>query len=118
MARFTKLPFQVSTSHAKEAFELVHADIWGPYRVHTRGKYKFFLTLVDDYSRMVWVYLLQYKSDFIASFKAFHAYAITHFKMHIKVLKTDNALEFKDTTCNAFYAENRVIHQTTCPYKP
>lgn len=62
LARFTKLPIAVSSSHAPEPFHLIHADIWGPYKVPTRGKYKHFLTLVDDYSRMVWVYLLQHKS--------------------------------------------------------
>lgn len=37
MVRFVKLPFELSTSHSDTAFELVHADIWGTYRVHTRG---------------------------------------------------------------------------------
>lgn len=87
MARFTKLPFDLSLSHAGSVFELIHADIWGPYRVCTRGKYKYFLTSVDDCSRMVWVYLLQYKSDFLQSLKAFYAFAVTHFNSHIKVLR-------------------------------
>lgn len=30
MARFTKLSFNSSVSHAGSIFELIHADIWGP----------------------------------------------------------------------------------------
>ena len=36
MARFTQLPLPLSQSHAKAIFDLVHADIWGPYKVNTR----------------------------------------------------------------------------------
>lgn len=52
MARFTKLPFTASESHENVAFALVYIDIWGPYRVPARAKYMYFLTTVDDFSRM------------------------------------------------------------------
>uniref|UniRef100_A0A803N438 GAG-pre-integrase domain-containing protein n=1 Tax=Chenopodium quinoa TaxID=63459 RepID=A0A803N438_CHEQI len=32
MAKFTKLPFELSSSRASESFELIHMDIWGPYK--------------------------------------------------------------------------------------
>nr|GEZ37549.1 ribonuclease H-like domain-containing protein [Tanacetum cinerariifolium] len=38
-------------------------DLWGPYRVHSREGYKYFLTIVDDYSRVVWVYLVKTKDE-------------------------------------------------------
>lgn len=118
IARFTKLPFNSSLSHAGSNFELIHADIWGPYKVHTRGKYRYFLILVDDCSRMVWVYLLQFKSNFLQSFKAFYAYAGTQFNMCIKVLRKENALEFKDKECTVFYAEKGIMHHNSISYKP
>lgn len=59
LSKMTRLAFPVSSSHAPKAFDLLHVDIWGPYKVSTRGKFRFFLTLVDDYSRMTWVYLLE-----------------------------------------------------------
>ncbi|KAL2927618.1 Retrovirus-related Pol polyprotein from transposon RE2 [Bienertia sinuspersici] len=62
MSKFTKLSFSISKSHVIDAFELVHMDIWGPYRVCNREKFRYFLTLVDDHTRSTWVYLLQYKS--------------------------------------------------------
>lgn len=64
MAKMTKLAFPTRNSHALNTFDLIHTDIWGPYEVPTRGKFRFFLTLVDDHSRMTWVYLLERKSDY------------------------------------------------------
>uniref|UniRef100_A0A803MBF1 GAG-pre-integrase domain-containing protein n=1 Tax=Chenopodium quinoa TaxID=63459 RepID=A0A803MBF1_CHEQI len=51
MAKFTKLSYTLSNSHAQEPFELIHMDIQGPYKVCSMGKYKLFLTIVDDNSR-------------------------------------------------------------------
>ena len=62
MAKFAKLPYSLSESYANACFDLVHIDIWGAYKVHAHGKYRYFLTIVDDYSRATWVYLLQLKS--------------------------------------------------------
>lgn len=53
MAKFPKLPFNVSTSHASESFELIHIDIWGPYRIPYKSKYRYFLTSLDDFSRNI-----------------------------------------------------------------
>ena len=35
MAKFAKLPYDISTSCASDCFDLVHIDIWGAYRVPT-----------------------------------------------------------------------------------
>lgn len=63
MSKFTKLPFPLSKSYASALFDLIHLDIWGPYKEVTRGKYRYFMTIVDDHTRHTWVYLLQHKSD-------------------------------------------------------
>lgn len=64
MSKFTKLPNTLSSSHASIPFDLVHVDTWGPYKVCTKQKYKYFLTLVDDRSKMTWLYLMAHKSDY------------------------------------------------------
>lgn len=55
LAKFTKLSFTSSESKASRPFELIHIDTWGPYKVNYRGKFKYFLTIVDDYSRVTWI---------------------------------------------------------------
>lgn len=51
LAKQTRLPFSVSTSIAHSNFDIIHGDMWGPYRVSTYDGKSYFLTLVDDYSR-------------------------------------------------------------------
>ncbi|GKC87020.1 ribonuclease H-like domain-containing protein [Tanacetum coccineum] len=53
-AKQTKEPFPLSDHKSKNLGELVHLDLWVPYRVHSREGYRYFLTIVDDYSREVW----------------------------------------------------------------
>lgn len=54
LARQTRLnsPDTISTSDL--VFDLVHADIWGPYKVPTPTYSRYFLTLVEDKSRTIW----------------------------------------------------------------
>lgn len=37
------------TTHAP--FDLLHCDIWGPHKVPTHSGARFFLTIVDDFTR-------------------------------------------------------------------
>nr|GEV36935.1 ribonuclease H-like domain-containing protein [Tanacetum cinerariifolium] len=50
-AKQTKEPFPLSNHKSLAVGDLVHLDLWGPYRVVSRDGYKYFLTIVDDYSR-------------------------------------------------------------------
>lgn len=118
MAKFTRLPFPQSNSQAKERFELVHIDTWGPYKVLSRKKYRYFLTIVDDFSRVTWAYLLEHKSDYLCTITAFLNYVRNHFTTSIKIIRSDNALEFNDKSCKEFYNNNGILHQTSCVYKP
>ena len=38
-------------------------DIWRPYRV---PQLRFFLTIVEDFSRAMWTYLIEHKSQALA----------------------------------------------------
>ena len=46
-------------------FEIIHCDLWGKYHTPSSCGAIYFLILVDDYSRAVWVYLLFDKPRFI-----------------------------------------------------
>lgn len=118
MSKFTKLPFQKSGSHAGKLFELLHIHTYGPYSVSTRVTYNYLLTIVDDCSRMTWLYQLKHKSDYLETLKGFSNYIKTHFGGSFKFIRTDIALEFSDKLCIKFYCEMGIVHQTSCPYRP
>ena len=41
--------------HVAETLELVHGDLCGPITSVTPGGRKYFILLVDDYSRYMWL---------------------------------------------------------------
>jgi len=61
-AKQSRTKFRVSENKAKNLFELVHCDIEGPYRVSSLCGAHYFLTIIDDVSRVVWLYLMKEKS--------------------------------------------------------
>lgn len=58
-AKQTRDSFHESSNKADGVFDLIHCDIWGAYRTLSSNGSAYFLTIVDDYSRAVWIYLLK-----------------------------------------------------------
>ncbi|KAL2935935.1 Retrovirus-related Pol polyprotein from transposon TNT 1-94 [Bienertia sinuspersici] len=117
-AKFTRQPYLRSNSRASDVFELIHIDIWGPYKVPTRRGHRFFLTMVDDYSRTTWVHLMKQKSQASEVIKELVNQAETQFGKTVKKVRSDNALEFEDRECRLLYLEKGIVHQTSCVDRP
>lgn len=119
LAKFTKLSYTESELRAKSPFELVHIDIWGPYKMETKGKYRFLLTMVDDNTRVTWMmHLLKLKSDVYEATKSFVHMAGTRFEGKVKIIKSHNALEFDDKQFKPFFSQLGIIHQTSSVERP
>ncbi|GKD97779.1 zinc finger, CCHC-type containing protein [Tanacetum coccineum] len=68
----TRNPFPTHTSYiAKKRLELIHGDLCGPVSPPTPSGNRYFMLLVDDYSRVMWVYLLKTKDEALQVFKNF-----------------------------------------------
>ena len=50
-AKQRKLPFTLSNTATSAIFDLVHFDIWETYSIISMQGFRYFLTIVDDYSR-------------------------------------------------------------------
>ena len=82
-AKLTRLPFQTSTIKTNDCFDMIHCDIWGGYRTFSLTHGSYFLTIVDDYSQAVWVYIIKHKyeaSDYLINF---YSLVQTQFKRNI-----------------------------------
>jgi len=62
-AKQKHFPFSISESHASSNFELLHLDIWGSLSVSSIHGHRYFLTIVDDHSRFLWIILLKTKFE-------------------------------------------------------
>ncbi|GJR28422.1 ribonuclease H-like domain-containing protein [Tanacetum coccineum] len=85
-AKQTREPFPLSDHKSKSVGDIVHCDVWGPYRVVSDDGFKYFLTIVDDYSRAVWVYLLKSKTEVGKSIESFIKLVFTQFGKKVKVV--------------------------------
>ena len=67
--RVTKRSFTGKGLKAKIPLDLVHSDLCRPKNVKAQGRYEYFISFIDDYSRYDHVYLIQHKSDSLEKFK-------------------------------------------------
>lgn len=117
-AKQSRLPFDVSNSQTSEIFELLHVDLWGSYRIPSKARARFFITLVDDHSRATWVVLLKEKSQVAGVLKIFIIMAENQFNKKVKCVRSDNGTEFTNSSCRELFDENEIQHQTSCVYSP
>jgi len=73
--------------------------------------HKYFLTIVDDFSRFLWVILLKTKAEVSMHVKNFIQLIETHHHLTPKFIRSDNGLEF---LLPDFYASKGIIHQRAC----
>lgn len=88
------------------------------YKVCTRQFFRYFLTIVDDFSRVIWVHLLRQKSDAFEAIKEFVCMVGRQYERKVKVIRSNNALEFDDKSCKTFFLEQGIVHQTSCVDRP
>ena len=110
-----KLSVSASQHVVDCAFTLIHIDIWGPFSIPTVDGYRFFLTIVDDYTRCTWLYLLRFKSECPSILRIFCSMVETQFDLKVKIIRSDNAAKF---VMKSFYQERGIIHQLSCVQTP
>ena len=118
-AKQHRLPFPTSKSTSVKAFELIHVDTWGPYHTKMHVGHRYFLTIVDDYTRATWTHLMVTKDEAVSLLKSFVTMARTQFEGKVKVIRLDNALELsKSYEVLEFFANTGITHQTSCVQTP
>ena len=108
--------FSLSDNKASCLFELVHCDLWGPYRTPSSCRARYFLTIVDDYSRAVWIFLLKNKTEIEVMFMNFVAYVDRQFDKRIKRVRSDNGTEFN--CLRDYFTTNGIVFETSCVGTP
>ncbi|RVW51959.1 Retrovirus-related Pol polyprotein from transposon TNT 1-94 [Vitis vinifera] len=115
LAKQRCLPYISLNKRCSSTFDLLHLDIWGPFSVGSVEGYKFFLTIVDDYSRVTWVYMLKNKSEVQKYIPDFFAFVKKQFGKEVKAIRSDNAPEL---FLSNFYHSLGVIHYRSCVETP
>ncbi|KAK2405521.1 putative mitochondrial protein [Trifolium repens] len=111
-AKQTREKFPLSNHKASSVFELIHCDLWGPYRTPSSCGAFYFLTIVDDFSRAVWIYLLVDKKEVSRTLMNFFTMIERQYNKQVKIFRSDNGTEF--TCMKNYFLDHGIIFQSSC----
>ena len=93
-------------SRDPEFLGIIHTDLGGPY-TPTRYGERYFMTLKDDATGVVWVFLLKTKGQTLDKFKQFKAWIEKQSGQKIKHVRGDGGGEYVNTELLAFFKRRR-----------
>jgi transposase InsO family protein len=96
----------------------VHGDLCGPVTPATPGGRRYFLLLVDDLSRYMWVVVLGSKGEAADAIRRAQAVVEAECGHKLRVLHTDNGGEFTTAEFTSYCADEGVQRHYSAPYSP
>ena len=63
LAKHHRVSYPLSNNKTSFPFQLIHTDVWGPSRVPNISGARWFVSFIDDCSRVTWLFLMKNKSD-------------------------------------------------------
>ena len=121
LAKSARKPFpQIGATRATRLLQLIHMDLC---TMPTRSKdgHKHFLTIKDDASRKLWVYLLRSKDEALPAYKSWvtaveaEQSAAGH---KVAAVRSDNGGEFISEAFDALLKERGSSRERSTPYTP
>ena len=110
--------FPKAVHQTKGTLDYIHSDCWGPSRVQSLGGHRYFLSLIDDYSRMTWVFMMRHKSEAFSKFREWKTLVENQTGKKVKRLRTDNGLEFCSSEFDGFCRDEGIARHHTVRYTP
>lgn len=110
------LPFKNERSRAKEVLDIIDTDINGPHSTAGLNGEKYFLTFVDDYSKVAQIYVIKSKSEVYNCFVKYVNLIENMLGKKIKKLRCDNGTEYMDNEIYKFVREKGIFVESCPPY--
>lgn len=86
----------------------------GPYRAKSVDSFRYFLIVVDDFTRATWVFLLKPKGEVYQCFGIFYNMLKNHFETNNRYIRSDNRSDLLNSRMKTFTKDNGILHQTSC----
>ena len=118
LAKQTKTSYLPSFYKPSHPFSLIHSDVWGPSRVKNVTGSRWFVTFIDDHSKITWTYLLRDKSEVASVFEKFYNMVETQFGCKIQIFKSDNGSEYFTKSLGEFFNKKGILQISTCVNTP
>lgn len=110
--------FPIQSYKASRPFSLIHSDIWGLSRIKNVTGTRWFVSFIDDHTRLTWVFLMKDKFETSQIFKKFQIMIQTQFQSKIQILKSDNTRDYFNSILGEFLAKEGIVHLSSCVDTP
>ncbi|KAL7301770.1 hypothetical protein TKK_0005761 [Trichogramma kaykai] len=108
------LPYKNRRTKAKSILEIVHTDVCGPFQtVGFRGE-KYFVSFIDDYSKLARIYCIKSKDEVFDCLTQFVNECETKMEKKVKTIRCDNGKEYLNNRFFKF-ACDKGIYINNCP---
>ena len=91
-------------------------DIWGPNSTVSINGHRYYITIVDDFTRHTWIFFLKHKSKAANCLISFITMVETQFSTKIKSIRSDNGPEFNLVPFffqRVYFTKNLVLNPLT-----
>ncbi|KAI5348232.1 hypothetical protein L3X38_001119 [Prunus dulcis] len=103
---------------ASTPLKLIHMDLCGLMQNESLASNKYFMLLIDDFTRMIWVYFLRYKSGALNCFRKFKSMVELQSDYKVKCVRSDRGGEFTSSEFNKLCEDARIQRQFSMAYTP
>ena len=100
------MSFPTKATKAKGILALVHNDVFGLVLVPSLGGSRYYVSFIDNFSRMTWLYFIKKKLEVFEKFLEFKALVENQIDSKIKVMRTKNGGEFCGKEFDKFYRQH------------
>lgn len=107
-----------NTEAAVKPGEVTHTDVCGPMSVESIGGSRYYLTFKDVATNYRHVYFLKHKHDTYEKFKDYEKLVSNKFGRPMKILRSDNGLEFCNRKMNEYLTTYGIKKENTAPFTP
>nr|GEW92940.1 uncharacterized mitochondrial protein AtMg00810-like [Tanacetum cinerariifolium] len=97
---------------------MLHMDLYGPTFIKSLNKKSYCLVITDDYSRFTWVFFLAIKDETSPILKTFITGLENKLSIKVKVTRSDNETEFKNSDINQFRRLKGIKKEFSVPRTP
>ena len=105
--------FPLSFNKSLLPFMVIHYDVWGPSKVPTLSGSHWFVTFIDDCTRMTWLCLMKTKDEVNLLFQNFHKMIETQYSTNLWLPWSNNGLEYQSSNLQKYLEGHDIIYQTT-----
>ena len=112
--KMNKLPFENNRYQAKQVLEIIHTDVCGTFQTTGPNGERYFVSFIDDYSKIAKVYPIKSKAEVFDCLVEFINESENLTVKRVKVLRCDNGTEYLNNRIYNFVKE-KGITINTCP---